>query len=94
VRRLLAACLLAVFAFLVTADSLACPDGCQCDSSHAVAARCDTGGVCVFCAAAAVISVGGLAVVHFVPADVVADHPLLASPLTPAAPPDHPPRLA
>jgi hypothetical protein len=48
----------------------------------------------VFCSAAAVTSVAGLAVVHFVPADLVADHPLLASPLPPAAPPDHPPRVA
>jgi len=93
VRRALAAILLAVFAFLATADTFACPDGCQCASSRAAAARCDASGVCVFCTAAAMISVPPPAVVHFTPADLVADAPFLASPRPPVAPPDHPPRL-
>jgi hypothetical protein len=94
VRRLLAACVLAVFAFLATADTFVCPDGCQCASSLAAASRCDASGACVFCTAATVIAVGGPAVVRFVPADVVAEHPLLASPPPPEAALEHPPRFA
>lgn len=92
-RRLLAAYLLAVFAFLATADTFVCPDGCPCAASRAAAARCDATGACVFCTAAAVISVGGQALVHFVPTDVVADYSPLASAIPPEAPPDHPPRV-
>jgi hypothetical protein len=93
VRRFLAAGLLAVFAFLATADTFVCPDGCQSAGSCAAAARCDASGACVFCTAAAAIPVAGAAVVRFVPAEVVDEPPPLASPLLPVAPPDHPPRL-
>ena len=94
VRRLLATCLLVVFAFLATGDTFVCPDGCSWAESRAAAARCDASGACVFCTAAAVIPVSELALVRFVPTDIVADHLLLAIPLPPAPPPDHPPRLA
>ncbi len=93
-RRILAACLLAVFAFLATADTFACPDGCQCASSRAAAARCDASGACVFCTAAALISVTHRAVAPVVVADVIADRPLLAGPLQSSVPLDHPPRLS
>jgi hypothetical protein len=49
VRRSLALCLLVLFVALVTADTFACPDGCQTASSGAPADRCNASGKCVFC---------------------------------------------
>ena len=49
VRRLLAACLLVVFAALATADTFACPDGCQTAASPTAAEHCNVTGNCVFC---------------------------------------------
>ena len=93
-RRLLAAWLLAVFAFLATADTFACPDGCQCASSRAAAARCDATGACVFCTAAALISVPHRAAAPVVAADIIADRPVVAGPFQSTVPLDHPPRLS
>jgi hypothetical protein len=94
VRRLLAACLLAVFAFLATADTFACPDGCQCASSRAAAARCDATGACVFCTAAALISAKRQTVAPLLSPDLIADGPEFATVLPATAPPEQPPRLA
>ena len=49
VRRLLAACLLVVFAALATTDIFACPDGCQTAASPTAAEHCNVTGNCVFC---------------------------------------------
>jgi hypothetical protein len=49
VRRLLAACLLVVFAALATTDIFACPDGCQTAASPTAAEHCNITGNCVFC---------------------------------------------
>jgi hypothetical protein len=85
--------LLVLFAVLATADTFACPDGCQSASSGAAAAQCNASGACVFCT-------GGI---------VTHDPQLITAPLTstsaahevpqqePLTPPalalDHPPRL-
>jgi len=93
VHRLLAVCLLLVFAALSTTDALACPDGCQAAATSSAADHCNATGTCLFCT-------GGVASV----AKVIAVAPLTASwppqglpvsqrPLRVAAVPDHPPRL-
>jgi hypothetical protein len=93
VRRLLAACLLVLFAGLATADTVACPDGCQAASSRAAADQCNATGQCVFCT-------GGI-VTH---APQVVIEPLAGSlpvrevlqqepPIHPPLALDHPPRL-
>ena len=93
VRRSLAACLLALFVALVTADSFACPDGCQAASSGAAADQCNASGTCVFCT-------GGI--VAYAPRVVIApitvvlpahEEPRPQPPFPPALALDHPPRL-
>jgi hypothetical protein len=94
VRRLLAACLLIVFAALATADAFACPDGCQSACSQGDADHRNATGICVFCSGGAVpvpVPIAITPVVTQIPA------PLSLTPAIPAASPavlDHPPRVA
>lgn len=94
VRRFLAVCLVAIFATLATADTFACPDGCQCAASLAAAAHCDATGACVFCSAAAMISAPAATIVNVVPTAVEFASQTLAAPLFTPTPPDQPPRFS
>jgi hypothetical protein len=94
VRRLLAACLLVVFATLATTDAVACPDGCQSAGSPTGADRCNATGNCVFCTGGVIQLAEHTAIApQFValPAPVFADQ---TPPILSAAVLDHPPRLA
>jgi hypothetical protein len=92
VRRLLAACLLVVFAALATTDAFACPDGCRTAASPTAAEHCNVTGNCVFCT-------GGLMTFAIAPVPtplfVFLPSSELASPAPTLPPPvslDHPPR--
>jgi hypothetical protein len=93
VRRLLAVCLLALFAVLATTDAVACPDGCQSAGSPATADHCNATGGCVFCsggvaAVAAPMTIAPLIMVLPAPLPVASAFPALS-----AAVLDHPPRV-
>lgn len=93
VRRLVAACLLALFAILATGDTFACPDGCQSTSSMFAADRCNSSGQCAFCAGAIVTDTP-----HVVIGPLIESRPPRAmhdprAAFPPVAVPDHPPRL-
>jgi hypothetical protein len=92
VRRFLAACLVALFATLATADTFACPDGCLCAASLAAAAHCDATGACVFCSAAAMIAAPPAAIVDVAATAVDFAPQAFTAPFFSLTPPDHPPR--
>jgi len=93
VRRLFAACLLVLFAALATADTFACPDGCQTASSGAIADQRNASGTCVFCTGGVLrLALPAIAPPTTAPLpaqDLSSLHP----PVQPAPPLDHPPRL-
>jgi hypothetical protein len=94
VRRLLAACLLVVFATLATMDAVACPDGCQTSGSSSAADQCSNSGVCIFCTGG-VVAVAPLVVP--VPLVAVLTEPTFAlttPAFRPGHVPDRPPRIA
>ncbi|HKW00024.1 MAG TPA: hypothetical protein VJN96_09365 [Vicinamibacterales bacterium] len=91
-RRLLAACLLVVFAALATADTFACPDGCQTAASPTAAEHSNATGNCVFCT-------GGLVTFAIAPVPTPRFVSLPSADLGTPPPPlrlpvslDHPPR--
>jgi len=93
VRRLLTACLLVVFGALATADTFACPDGCQTAAFPTAAERCNVTGNCVFCTGG-VVTIAAAPVPS--PAFVLLPLPDLGTPPTPDRPSgslDHPPRV-
>jgi hypothetical protein len=93
VRRLLAACLLVLFATLATADTLVCPDGCLAARSQAVATQCNASGQCVFCTGGIVTHAPQVVVEPITGPVPVRDVPQQAPPIQPALALDHPPRL-
>jgi hypothetical protein len=93
VRRVLAACVLMLFAALATTDMLACPDGCRTASSTASADQCNATGQCVFCGAAVVLYPPPLPVEPMTGPLAVQDAPQPKPPFQPPLAPDHPPRL-
>src|SRR6185295_10945762 len=93
VRRLLAVCLLVLFAALATADTFACPDGCQTAPSGAAADQCNSSGQCVFCTGGIVAHAPHNFIEPITTPVSVQD---VAQPEPPAQPTlalDHPPRL-
>ena len=93
-RRLVAALVIVVFATLLAADALACPDGCQSCDTPAGADPCNNTGACLIC-------VRGLVSVTATPdlAPFVTELPApISVPLLPstfdASVPHQPPRLA
>jgi len=93
VRRLIAACLLAVFAMLATADAYACPDGCQSASSASAADRCNSSGQCVFCTGAVVALAPHVLLEPISETLPTRDAQDPTAPFAPGTVPDHPPRL-
>ena len=94
VRRLLAVCLLVLFASLATTDAIACPDGCQSADSQSAADHCNATGACVFCSAA-VVAVA--APITFAPVTTRQPAPLplaLTFPASSGVVLDHPPRVS
>ena len=93
VRRSFAAFLLIFFVALVTADTFACPDGCQTASSGVAADQCNASGKCVFCSGG-ILAHGRHVVVPPVTVLLAAREELRQqSPFPPALALDHPPRL-
>jgi hypothetical protein len=92
--KLLAACLLVVFAALAMADTYVCPDGCESKTTSAPADRSHTSTVCVFCAGGAVVHTAGVLIARLVPAPFSPAPPVIATRQSPADVPDHPPRAA
>ena len=94
VRRLLAVCLLVVFASLATTDAIACPDGCQSADSQSAADQCNATGTCIFCSAAVVVVAAPIALApgptrHAAPLPLV-----LTLPVSSGVVLDHPPRVS
>jgi hypothetical protein len=92
VGRSLAACLLILFVALATADTFACPDGCQTASSGAAADQCNASGKCVFCTGG-IVSYGPQVVIAPVTVLPAHEEPGPQPPFRPALVLDHPPRL-
>ena len=93
VRRLLAACLLALFAALATTDALACSDGCRSNDCMSTTDRCAGPTGCIFCTGSVIVvptHVFVAPVIGVVQAPVFSiNAPLVIT----RAVPDHPPRL-
>jgi hypothetical protein len=92
-RRLVVACLLAVFAILATADAFACPDGCQSARSASAADRCNDSGQCVFCTGAVVVHAPQLMLEPISEALPTKDVQDPQASFPPVTVPDRPPRL-
>jgi hypothetical protein len=93
VRRSLAACLVILFVALATADTLACPDGCQTASSGAAADQCNASGQCVFCSGGIVAHARHVAMPPVIVLLAAREEPSQQPPFPPALALDHPPRL-
>ena len=93
-RRLIAACLLVVFAALATTDAVACPDGCQAASTPGAADQCNATGNCLFCTGGVVAVAADVAIAPLTVSWSPQVLPVPQRPLRYASVPEHPPRPA
>jgi hypothetical protein len=92
VRRFLAACLLTMFAALATADTFACPDGCESANTPSAADHCNVTGSCVFCSGGVVALAIPAPSVDLLLAVADPSDRVLRPAFRPASALDHPPR--
>ena len=92
--RAAAAVIVVIFAFLLTTEAFACPDGCESASSSSASDQCNTTGKCIFCTGAVAVAATGVALVPLFERADTRTPPAPEHPVTRSLPLDHPPRRA